>query len=120
MRHGVYRWSGCYAQVQRERDMVRASTGGECAIAEDTKLGDCTLLDVKDLKTYFPVTRGLLQRKVADLKAVEGVSFKLLKGETLGLVGESGCLDLYNMRRRHQGLEDQTPDEVYWSTLRTQ
>jgi oligopeptide/dipeptide ABC transporter ATP-binding protein len=40
---------------------------------------------------YFPVTRGLLRRKVADVKAVDGVTFKLMKHETLGLVGESGC-----------------------------
>jgi ABC-type microcin C transport system duplicated ATPase subunit YejF len=50
-----------------------------------------TILEVKDLKMYFPVTRGLLKKKVADVKAVDGVSFKLKKGETLGLVGESGC-----------------------------
>lgn len=50
-----------------------------------------TILDVRDLKMYFPVTRGLLRRKVADVKAVDGVTFKLRKGETLGLVGESGC-----------------------------
>src|SRR4030042_1327515 len=40
---------------------------------------------------YFPIVRGLLRRKVADVKAVDGVSFKLIKNETLGLVGESGC-----------------------------
>jgi len=40
---------------------------------------------------YFPVVRGLLRRKVADVKAVDGVSFKLMRNETLGLVGESGC-----------------------------
>jgi peptide/nickel transport system ATP-binding protein len=49
------------------------------------------ILDVIDLKMYFPVTRGLLRKKVADVKAVDGVTFKLKKGETLGLVGESGC-----------------------------
>ena len=49
------------------------------------------ILDVKDLKMYFPVTRGLLRRKVADVKAVDGVTFSLKRGETLGLVGESGC-----------------------------
>jgi peptide/nickel transport system ATP-binding protein len=49
------------------------------------------ILDVKDLRMYFPVTRGLLRRKVADVKAVDGVNFKLRRGETLGLVGESGC-----------------------------
>jgi peptide/nickel transport system ATP-binding protein len=50
-----------------------------------------TILDVRNLKMYFPVTRGLLRRKVADVKAVDDISFKLKRGETLGLVGESGC-----------------------------
>jgi peptide/nickel transport system ATP-binding protein len=49
------------------------------------------ILDVQDLKMYFPVTRGLLRRKVADIKAVDGVTFSLKRGETLGLVGETGC-----------------------------
>ncbi len=50
------------------------------------------LINVKDLKMYFPVTAGLLiQRKIADVKAVDGISFSVKKGETLGLVGESGC-----------------------------
>jgi len=50
-----------------------------------------TILDIENLKIYFPVTRGLLRRKVADVKAVDGVSFKIKRDETLGLVGESGC-----------------------------
>lgn len=51
-----------------------------------------TILEVEDLKMYFPVTSGIVfQQKVADVKAVDGVSFTLKKGETLGLVGESGC-----------------------------
>ena len=49
------------------------------------------ILNIQDLKMYFPVTRGLLRRKVADIKAVDGVTFKLKRGETMGLVGESGC-----------------------------
>jgi peptide/nickel transport system ATP-binding protein len=52
---------------------------------------DKVVLDVSALKMYFPVMRGLLRRKVADVKAVDGVSFQLMRGETLGLVGESGC-----------------------------
>lgn len=52
---------------------------------------DNVLLDVKDLKVYFPVLRGLFRRKVADVKAVDGVSFQLKRGEIMGLVGESGC-----------------------------
>ena len=50
-----------------------------------------TLLDVKHLKVFFPVTRGIMRRKVADVKAVDDISFKVNAGETLGLVGESGC-----------------------------
>ena len=49
------------------------------------------LLEVQNLKTYFPIHRGLLQSVVGYVQAVDGVSFKLEKGETLGLVGESGC-----------------------------
>ena len=50
------------------------------------------LLEVKNLKMYFPVTSGLIfQRKVADIKAVDDITFEIRKGETLGLVGESGC-----------------------------
>lgn len=49
------------------------------------------LLEVKDLKTYYPVKGGFFKRTVGHVKAVDGVSFELKKGETLGLVGESGC-----------------------------
>ncbi|GIV84144.1 MAG: hypothetical protein KatS3mg052_1151 [Candidatus Roseilinea sp.] len=49
------------------------------------------LLEVRDLRKYFPIKGGLLQRTVAHVKAVDGVSFTVRKGETLGLVGESGC-----------------------------
>jgi peptide/nickel transport system ATP-binding protein len=54
-------------------------------------LSDNTLLEVKNLKMYFPVTKGLLRKTVANVKAVDDVSFTIKKGETLGLVGESGC-----------------------------
>ena len=49
------------------------------------------LVEVDDLKTWFPIKRGILSRTVGYIKAVDGVSFTVGKGETLGLVGESGC-----------------------------
>jgi len=49
------------------------------------------LLIVENFKKYFPIRAGALNRKVADVKAVDDVSFFVLKGETLGVVGESGC-----------------------------
>jgi oligopeptide transport system ATP-binding protein len=49
------------------------------------------LLEVRGLKTWFPVTAGVLQRTVAHVRAVDGVDLSIRQGETLGLVGESGC-----------------------------
>ncbi len=52
---------------------------------------DGKLLDVRDLKKHFPITKGFLGRQVGTVRAVDGVSFFIREGETLGLVGESGC-----------------------------
>lgn len=52
---------------------------------------DDVILEVKDLKLHFPIYRGIFQRLVGHVRAVDGVSFTLRDGEVLGLVGESGC-----------------------------
>ncbi len=49
------------------------------------------LLEVRDLVKHFPIHGGILQRKIASVQAVDGVTFDVRRGETLGLVGESGC-----------------------------
>jgi oligopeptide transport system ATP-binding protein len=62
------------------------------ASGRDRHISDEKLIDVRGLKIYFPVTAGfIISRHIADNKAVDGVTFDIRKGETLGLVGESGC-----------------------------
>jgi oligopeptide transport system ATP-binding protein len=53
--------------------------------------GNGVLVKVENLQEYFPLRGGLLQRQVGEVKAVDDVSFEIRRGETLGLVGESGC-----------------------------
>jgi len=60
-------------------------------LEESEDSGKKPILTVKDLKTYYPIYGGIFKRVVGYVKAVDGVSFKLYSGETLGLVGESGC-----------------------------
>jgi peptide/nickel transport system ATP-binding protein len=62
--------------------------------ASDTTMvaeGQPPLLQVKDLKVHFPIRKGILLRVVGRVKAVDGISFNIYRGQTLGLVGESGC-----------------------------
>jgi oligopeptide transport system ATP-binding protein len=69
------------AAVAQQPSATSAATGG-----------DAPLLDVQNLVMHFPLTQGIIfQRKVGAVQAVDGVSFSVKKGETLGLVGESGC-----------------------------
>jgi len=70
---------------------MSAAVDSNAVAAGTADLGD-TLIDVQGLKMHFPITEGIvMHRVVAQVKAVDGVSFRIQKGETLGLVGESGC-----------------------------
>ena len=64
---------------------------GSAAPSTSTRTGGKPLVSVRDLTKHFPLRGGILQRTVAEVKAVDGVSFDIHSGEVLGLVGESGC-----------------------------
>ncbi len=72
------------------------------------------ILEVKDLKLYFPIYRGLIQRVVGHCRAVDGVSFSLRDGEVLGLVGESGC-GKTTVGRTLLRLYDPTAGEIWYN-----
>jgi oligopeptide/dipeptide ABC transporter ATP-binding protein len=71
------------------------------------------LLELKGIKKYFPIKGGILQRKQADVKAVENVSLQLFEGESLGVVGESGC-GKSTLGRAILGLEELTEGQIFF------
>jgi oligopeptide transport system ATP-binding protein len=87
------------------------------------------LLDVRELKKYFPITQGIIfQKEIGSVRAVDEVSFFINRGETLGLVGESGCgktttgrtiIQLYQPTSGHVFFEDQDLTELKGSQMRS-
>lgn len=73
---------------------------------------EAPLLSIVDLKKYYPVKKGIVDRTVANVRAVDGVDLDIYKGETLGLVGESGC-GKSTIGRQIVGLEKPTEGSIY-------
>ncbi|MFE1914357.1 ABC transporter ATP-binding protein [Streptomyces anandii] len=76
--------------IPAQSDGTQAGTSATATLAEDAGAGD-VLLKVTGLQKHFPIKKGLFQRQVGAVRAVDGIDFEVRKGETLGVVGESGC-----------------------------
>src|SRR5438093_5102896 len=74
--------------------------------------GGAPLLDVRNLKKYFPIHVGLLRRHAGDVRAVDDVSFSIQERETLGLVGASGCGKTTAPRGPRPGIEQNIADVI--------
>ncbi len=84
-------------------------------MAAESTVKDNVLLDVKGLKKFFPIQKGLLKKIVGYVKAVDDVSFFVREGETLGLVGESGC-GKTTAGRTILRLYEPTGGQVFWKS----
>lgn len=73
-----------------------------------------TLVEIDNLKQYFAIEKGIFNRKVGEIKAVNGVNLKIKKRETLGLVGESGC-GKSTLGRAVLRLQEPTAGNVYFN-----
>ncbi len=87
-------FAACHRTVTKETKVEKVfDVADRTYVAKDYgKMAETDkILKVEDLKVYFPVYKGLMRKKIADVKAVDGITFDIYKGETFGLVGESGC-----------------------------
>lgn len=87
---GERHWVRCHLAMEPVSGRGGGSTAGRGGREPDVRTGP-PLLEVEDLAVYFPIRRGVFKHTVGWVKAVDGVSLRLAQGETLALVGESGC-----------------------------
>lgn len=84
-------FAACHLSEAEKRAKAEEIANKEIKKAPKIVVSDELCLDVKNVRKYFPIYNGLMRKKVGEVKAIEDISFYARKGETLGIVGESGC-----------------------------
>lgn len=88
---GEGHFSACWLNASELREKEQEILKKPGRSAPQKKIKDEKILDIRGVKKYFPILKGIMRRRIGDVKAIEDISFTLRKGETLGIVGESGC-----------------------------
>lgn len=84
-------FAACHLTEEEKEAKKAEIVAKEIKKAPKIVVGDEICLDVKNVKKYFPIYSGLMRKKTGEVKAIEDINFYARKGETLGIVGESGC-----------------------------
>ena len=88
---GENHWSSCILTQEQLDRKAEELLHKDYGASPERRQSDRNCLEVRDVRKYFPVYKGLLRKKVGEVKAIEDICFDLKQGETLGVVGESGC-----------------------------
>lgn len=84
-------FAACHLTEPEKAQKAQEIAAKEIKKAPKITISDELCLDVKNVRKYFPIYKGIMHKKVGDVKAIEDICFYARKGETLGIVGESGC-----------------------------
>jgi peptide/nickel transport system ATP-binding protein len=88
---GEGHFAACHLSEEEKLVKAKEIAAKEIKKAPKIEIGEDICLEVKNVRKYFPIYKGMIRKKVGDVKAIEEIGFSVRKGETLGIVGESGC-----------------------------
>ncbi|MDP1525112.1 MAG: ABC transporter ATP-binding protein [Rhodocyclaceae bacterium] len=115
--HGPAHRVRCHLEVRAEQSVRKVGAGETASV--DVSAPPQALLTVRELKVHFPIRRGVLQRAVGYVRAVDGVDLALPAGRTLALVGESGC-GKTTVGKAILGLQAPTAGDIHWQAEKLQ
>ena len=88
---GADHYAACWLSAEEKQQKAEEIAAKEIKASPQIEIKDELCLDVAAVKKYFPIYKGMMRKKVGEVKAIEDITFAVRQGETLGIVGESGC-----------------------------